>query len=90
LRGWRLRCGARRLPLLRRGETAGLQRAGVGVLYVAGLGYGQPLTVRGLSRGQDAVFASEAPSAAAPEAPHEVRVRTVKPFASGVSARVAI
>ena len=45
---------------------------------VAGLGYGQPLTVRGLSRGQDAVFASEAPSAAAPEAPHEVRVRTVR------------
>lgn len=28
------------LPLLRRGETARLERAGVGVLYVAGLGYG--------------------------------------------------
>jgi len=28
------------LPLLRRSETSGLERAGLGVLYVAGLGYG--------------------------------------------------
>jgi hypothetical protein len=50
---------------------------------VAGLGYGQPLTVRGLSRTTDAVFASEAPSAVAADAPHEVRVRTVRVNESG-------
>ena len=50
---------------------------------VAGLGYGQPLTLRGVSRTTDAVFASEAPSAVAADAPHEVRVRTVRVNESG-------
>lgn len=45
---------------------------------VPGLGYGQPLTVRAIARASDAVFASEAPSAPAADAPHEVRVRSVR------------
>ncbi len=44
---------------------------------VPGLGYGQPLTVRAISRATDAIVASEAPSAAAADAPHEVRVRSI-------------
>lgn len=45
---------------------------------VPGLGYGQPLTVRVGPLGQrSAVFALEAPSAPSPNAPHEVRIRTV-------------
>lgn len=50
---------------------------------VPGLGYGQPLTVRAIARGSDAVFASEAPSAVPADAPHEVRVRTVRVDAAG-------
>ncbi|MFO0710791.1 MAG: hypothetical protein U0353_13175 [Sandaracinus sp.] len=45
---------------------------------VPGLGYGQPLTVSGVSRALDAVVASEAPSAVTPDAPHEVRVRSIR------------
>jgi hypothetical protein len=50
---------------------------------VPGLGYGQPLTVRAIARATDAVFALEAPSAPAADAPHEVRVRTVRVEPSG-------
>lgn len=50
---------------------------------VPGLGYGQPLTVRAISRTTDAVVASEAPSAAPADAPHEVRVRTIAVSESG-------
>jgi len=50
---------------------------------VPGLGYGQPLTVRVIARTSDAVFAAEAPSAVPAEAPHEVRVRTVRIDAAG-------
>jgi len=50
---------------------------------VPGLGYGQPLTVRAIPRPGDAVFASEAPSAVPADAPHEVRVRTVRPGDGG-------
>jgi hypothetical protein len=50
---------------------------------VPGLGYGQPLTVRAIARASDAVFATEAPSAVQADAPHEVRVRTVRVDAAG-------
>lgn len=42
---------------------------------VAGLGYGGALSLRAASLGASVVFAMEAPSAAEPSAPHEVRVR---------------
>lgn len=45
---------------------------------VPGLGYGQPLTVRAITRTTDAIVVSEAPSAVAADAPHEVRVRTIR------------
>jgi hypothetical protein len=42
---------------------------------VPGLGYGGPITVRAAPLERAVVFAMEAPSAAEPSAPHEVRVR---------------
>lgn len=44
---------------------------------VPGLGYGAAIRVSGAALGDAAVFAMEAPSAPAPTAPHEVRVRVV-------------
>lgn len=45
---------------------------------VPGLGYGQPLTVRGIVAGDGALFAAEAPSGVAADLPHEVRVRSLR------------
>jgi hypothetical protein len=42
---------------------------------VAGVGYGGAVTVRAVPLAHSVVFAMEAPSAAEPSAPHEVRVR---------------
>lgn len=44
---------------------------------VAGLGYGGAITVRAAPLRRSVVFAMEAPSAAEPTAPHDVRVRVV-------------
>ncbi len=44
---------------------------------VAGLGYGGAITVRAAPLRRSVVFAMEAPSAAEPSAPHDVRVRVV-------------
>ncbi len=44
---------------------------------VAGLGYGTPLTIDAVPIGQGGLFAMEAPTAAAADAPHETRVRVV-------------
>jgi hypothetical protein len=53
-------------------EASGTERPSP---LVAGLGYGDPLSMDALSHGDTAIFAVEAPSAAPREAPHEVRVR---------------
>jgi hypothetical protein len=45
---------------------------------VPGLGYGGPITVRAAPLEGAVVFAMEAPSEAAPSAPHEVRVRLAR------------
>ena len=44
---------------------------------VAGLGYGSALSLDALPGARAVIFASEAPSAADPAAPHEIRVRVV-------------
>jgi len=49
---------------------------------VAGLGYGGALTVRAAPLAHSVVFAMEAPSAAEPSAPHELRVRVATDDAS--------
>ncbi len=53
------------------------------VAVVPGLGYGQALRVSAIAREHDAVIATEAPSAVPATAPHEVRIRTLAPDASG-------
>lgn len=55
---------------------------------VPGLGYGEPLTVDGVAEGPGAVFAAQAPSAADPRAPHEVRLRVVDERGIGEPLRV--
>ena len=47
------------------------------VAVVPGLGYGEPISVDGAALGDGAVLVAEAPSAADPAAPHDVRVRAV-------------
>jgi hypothetical protein len=44
---------------------------------VPGLGYGDPLALDAVAAEASAVFAAEAPSAAPPDAPHEIRIRVV-------------
>lgn len=44
---------------------------------VPGLGYGSPLTIDAVSIGAGGIFAMDAPTAAAADAPHETRVRVV-------------
>jgi hypothetical protein len=55
-------------------EAVGLERP---LPLVAGLGYGDPLTLDALAGERAAIFAAEAPSAAAADAPHEIRVRQI-------------
>lgn len=52
------------------------------VAVVPGLGYGQALRMTAVARQHDAIIATEAPSAMAADAPHEVRIRTLAPDAS--------
>jgi len=53
------------------------------VAVVPGLGYGQALRMTAVARADDAIIATEAPSAMPADAPHEVRIRTLAPDASG-------
>ncbi|UJR85569.1 Hypothetical protein I5071_76490 [Sandaracinus amylolyticus] len=50
---------------------------------VPGVGYGDPLTIAAASSGRTVVFAAEAPTAAAREAPHEIRMRVVDERGAG-------
>ena len=50
---------------------------------VPGLGYGEPLALDAVASGRSVVFATEAPTAAATDAPHEIRLRRVDDRGAG-------